>query len=100
MPAERHPMKQLIVKAFTQLRSEERLFLKTNKSRALIDFISSIPEMTAKAITRNNVLHGFHEAGCIEKKLRYPDLNKIIGTCRKIQLHMNMHCVFNNFRDC
>ena len=61
-------MKQLIVKAFTQLRSEEHLFLKTNKSRAFIDFISLIPEMTAKAITRNNVLHGFHEAGYIEKK--------------------------------
>ena len=40
--------------------------------------------MTAKAITRNNVLQGFWEAGYIDKKmLWYPDLNKIIATCRR-----------------
>ena len=84
VPSERHPMKNIITKAFAQLRSEGRLCLKTNKSRALIDFISSLPEMTAKAITRNSILQGFLEAGYIDKlKLRYPDLNKIIVTCRR-----------------
>ena len=82
VPAERHPIKNVVTKVFTTLRSEGHLFLKKNKSRALIDFIASHPEMTAKAVTRNNVLHGFHEAGYIDRKmLRYPDIDKILGTC-------------------
>ena len=84
VPSEKHPMKNIITKAFEKLRKEGRLCLKTNKSRALIDFISSLPEMTAKAITRNTILQDFLKPRYIDKlKLRYPDLNKIIGTCRQ-----------------
>ena len=84
VPVERHPMKKAVSKALTTLRSEGRLVLKTNKSRAIIDFVSSLPEKTCKTTTRDNILEGFLQAGYIDsKKLRYPDLNKILSTCRR-----------------
>ena len=84
VPAERHPMKKSVSKALATLRSEGRLILKPNKSRAIIDFVSSLPEKTCKTTTRDNILEGFIQPGYIDsKKLRYPDLNKILSTCRR-----------------
>ena len=49
----------------------------------IIDFVASVPSMTAKAVTRDNVLHGFKENGIIDTKFfRFPDFNKMLATCR------------------
>ena len=67
VPTERHPMKLLITAAFARLAKEGRLVLKPTKSKALIDFISCQPQVSTKALTRDNIMHGFFEAGYIDK---------------------------------
>ena len=43
----------------------------------MVDFISSIPKMTAKAITNNNIIHGFGANEMIDDKFEtFPDLKK------------------------
>ena len=81
---DRHPMKRIINSAMKNLSSSNKLVLKPTKHNAIVDFISSVPEMTSKAVTRDNITHGFKENGMIDNKyLRYPDLNKILATCRR-----------------
>lgn len=65
---ENHPLKNRITKSFKNLQEEGRLCLKSLKTAHLIDFISSVPEMTAKAVTRNNIIHGFKANGMIDEK--------------------------------
>ena len=76
-----HPMKKIISQGLKSL--NDKVQLKTTKKNALIDFISSLPEMTSKAVTRKNVIHGFKENGMIDAKcLSYPDFDKILTTYR------------------
>ena len=84
IPVDRHSMKRVISNAFYNEKTKGTLNLKPNKSKSLIDFVSSIPEMTAKAVTRENVSHGFLAAGYIDKQFfRYPDLDKIFAISQR-----------------
>ena len=84
VPIHRHPMKKLIHSALKGLMDENRLVLKPTKKNAIIDFVASVPDMTSKAVTRDNVIHGFKENGMIDSKLfRFPDFDKMLATCRK-----------------
>ena len=57
------------------------LNLNTKKKASLIDYISTLPELTTKTATRGNILHGFYESGLIDQtKSRYPVLLKVLGT--------------------
>lgn len=77
-------MKGLITNVFCDLEREGRLSMKLSKSKVLIDFILCQPHVSTKACTHDNVMHGFLEGGYIEKKkLRFPDFNKILFTCRR-----------------
>ena len=83
VPIERHPLKRLLCKKFDSLMSEGRLRLKPRNKAALIDFIGSIPQMSAQACTIKNINHGFRENGMSDGKYyRYPDFNKLLATCR------------------
>ena len=76
-------MKKLIHQSLKDFMDSNRLKLKPTKKNAIIDFVASVPSMTAKAVTRDNVLHGFKENGMIDTKLfRFPDFNKMLATCR------------------
>jgi hypothetical protein len=77
-----HFMKRMVLQAF---RSEalKRLNLKPKKEASLVDFISVLPEIATKAATRNNIVHGFIACGLIDKdEMKFPVLDKILGTCR------------------
>ena len=84
IPICNHPLKRKIHNAIKQLVDNGNLYIKPTKNNTLIDFVASLPKMTPKAVTRQNILHGFRQNGLIdEKKGLYPDLNRILGTCRK-----------------
>jgi len=84
IPICNHPLKRKIHNVIKQLVDDGKLYIKPTKKNALIDFVASAPEMTSKAVTRQNILHGFRQNSLIdEKKGLYPDLNRILGTCRK-----------------
>ena len=59
VPVDRYPMQKAASKALTTLRSEGCLVLKTIKSRAIIDFVSSLPAKTCKTTTRDIFWKGF-----------------------------------------
>ena len=76
-----HAMKKKVWEAFhgEQLNC---LNLKDRTKRALIDFISCLPEVATKAATRSNIMHGFYECGLLDKdKSRFPVITKILNTC-------------------
>jgi hypothetical protein len=82
VPAERCPMKALMLDAFKE--KLEDLYLVPNKRHALIDFISTLSVMATKACTVKNIQQGFIEAGMIDvDNLRYPVFDRIIATCRQ-----------------
>ena len=57
--------------------------MKPTKNHAILNFVSSVPEMTSKAVTRDNILHGGLENGIIDRKLqKYPDFDAILTTCK------------------
>jgi hypothetical protein len=61
-PADRCPMKMLVMSMFD--RPELKLLtLKPNKKNALIDILATLPDILTKTCTRNNIVHGFVEAG-------------------------------------
>ena len=79
-----HPMNRKVAAAFESLHHEKRLLLKPSKKKALIDFISCLPQMITKAVTHSNVVHGFKQNGMVDHKhMRVPDFDSIIATCRK-----------------
>ena len=83
IPAERHPLKKLMLEIFSDLHGKGQLILSLTKRQALVDFFSILPEMSGKAVTRENILHGFLANGVIDKETkRFPDFDKILSTCR------------------
>ena len=67
-----------------KLHKEQRLYLKANKKKILIDFVASIPAMITKAATRDNIHHGFIANSLGDKKIkRYPDFNWSILRSKK-----------------
>ena len=55
-------MKMRVTKAFNN-EALKVLNLNAKKKASLIDFISTLPELTTKAATRGHILHGFYESG-------------------------------------
>ncbi len=81
IPVDRCPVKQVISNMF---HSETLSFLslKSTKKHALIDFLSVLPEIAMRACSKDNIKHGFIEAGIINKEFnRYPVFNKVLATC-------------------
>ena len=77
-------MKRTIYNSLQKLANENKRILKYSKKNAILDFESCVPEMTTKAVTRNNTIHGFVEDGMIYfDNNRFPDFNKILVICRK-----------------
>ena len=51
--------------------------------KSLIDLLFRLPQFFSKAVTRTNILYGFHENGMIYTNFnKYPDFNKFLVTCR------------------
>ena len=83
VPVELHPLKCLITEQLQNLADEGRLKLKPSKKHAIIDFVASTPEMTAKSATRNGILHGGLENGMIDRNTKsYPDFDVMLATCK------------------
>ena len=90
-------MKMRVTKAFNN-EALKVLNLNAKKRASLIDFISTLPELTTKAATRGNILHGFYESGLIDRtKSRYPVVLKILGTCRSSIPKELYQIVIDNF---
>ena len=48
------------------------------KNNSIVDLVSCVPEMTTKALTRNNIIHGLVENGMIDfENNRFPDLTRL-----------------------
>ena len=76
-------MKRKITLELQKLSDSKKLKLKPTKKNGIIDFVSSVPEMASKAVTRNNIIHGGVQNGMIDNKMfRYPDFDKMLATCR------------------
>ena len=58
IPIDLHPMKRLVSREIQKWTDQNRLKLKLTKKNAIIDFVSSVPEMTVKAVTRPNITYG------------------------------------------
>ena len=84
LSADQCPMKRIVQQAFVKLHKEQRLELKANKKKSLIDFVASNSAMVTKAAARENIQHGFIANGLVDDKFkRYPDFNKMRSTCRR-----------------
>jgi hypothetical protein len=82
IPAERCPMKALMLNAFKEKLQDFNLAL--NKRQSLINFILTLSVMVTEACTVKNIQHGFVEKGMInDDNLRYPVFDKMIATCRR-----------------
>ena len=58
--------------------------LPPNKRHAHVDFLSNILAMATRAVTMEYIQHGFMAPGVIDDTFcRYPDFEKIIGTCNR-----------------
>ena len=85
VPAARHPLKRVSEIKFVEMYTDGILTLSLTKRQALVDFIACIPDNTARAVTRENILVGFRACGLIDENThRFPDLEKILATCRTI----------------
>jgi hypothetical protein len=81
IPVDRCPMKRLISDMFHSEKSGF-LSLKSLKKNALIDFLSVLPDIATSVCSKENIKHGFLEAGIIDKDYHcYPVFNKILSTC-------------------
>ena len=67
VPVEQHPMKLLLLQTFDKL-SHSKIYLKSTKQKALVDFLSPLPEVATRSCTKKNVQYGFIENGMIDKK--------------------------------
>ena len=90
-----NPLKRILVEKFKQLEASYRLRLIKNHKDALIDFISSVPKMTVRAATKNNIIRGFRENGMIDCNVGlYPDFHQMLATCKqKIEVENYDLCV-------
>jgi hypothetical protein len=81
IPAARCPMKALMIDAFKN--KLENLHLPSNKTKSLIDFISTLSAIATKVCTVKNIQHRFTEAGMLDAdNHRFPVYDKILATCR------------------
>ena len=93
-------MKMRVTRAFNS-DALKVLNLNSKKKSSLIDFISTLPELTTKAATRGNILHGFYESGLIDRtKSRYHVLLKILGTCHSMLPKELCQKSLTNLRTC
>jgi hypothetical protein len=84
VPAERCPMKALMIDAFKNKLDD--LCLPSNKTKSLIDFISTLSAIATKVCTVKNIQHGFTEAGMLDgDNLCFLVYDKILATCRRTQ---------------
>ena len=61
------------------------LFLKATTKKALIDHVVSAPDTLTRSMHVKNLLKGFQENGmCDLLTGHYPDLHKIIKTCKRV----------------
>ena len=78
-----HPLKRVLVHEFDHLTTSKILNLPNNKRRSLTDFVSCIPQTTARACTTDRIKHGFLANGMIDLGTsRYPYFDKMLATCR------------------
>jgi hypothetical protein len=65
---------------------EGKLRLRPNKTQALIDFVSSVPQILSQAATPPNIKHGFVENGMADgKKKAFPDYNALAARIQELQ---------------
>ena len=97
LPVDRCPMKRLISDMFHSA-DMSFLSLKSTKKNALIDFLSVLPDIATRACSKDNIKHGFIQAGIIDEDLnRYPVFNKILATCRQQPTLEEYHTVLETF---
>ena len=63
VPSTNNPLKRIMISKFEQLTRCGRLGLKPIKKDSIIDFISSIPEMTVKAASKKTLCMAFVRMG-------------------------------------
>ena len=56
IPYDFHPKKHTIYNSLQKLANENKLILKSSKNNVIVEFVSCVPEMTTKAVTRNDIL--------------------------------------------
>lgn len=76
------PLKEVIAKVFRDYSHQVKL--KPMHDKALIDFLSSLPEMLQKAVSTEKIRKGFLVSEMIDEgSFEMPDLYKMIGTCTR-----------------
>ena len=78
-----HPMKRSVKSSFAQLYNQNKVCLKSSKKNSLVDFISSVPEIVTRAVSKENCRSGFVATGFVDSKFKkYPDFDCLLATCR------------------
>ena len=73
------------------MKSEGKLILSTTKYNALVDFLSCYPTVISKAAPHDATSAGFVNNGQLDSRSYcYPDMTKILGTCKTAQFTMEM----------
>ena len=91
----------------SQLKNDERVNLKTENQKALLDFVSQLGSIMIKAATATNVKAGFFHNGMLDVETETcPDMDKMMGTLtrpltlRESQLfHDNFTRLMNTFQE-
>jgi hypothetical protein len=79
-----HGLKFVVEHGFRNLAAQGKLRLRPNKTHALVDFISSVPQILSQAATPANIRHGFVANGMADPKTKaFPDYDALLATCRK-----------------
>ena len=83
-----HPMKRTIIQGIQEMK-QAGLRLGLIKEKALIDFLSCLPEVLTKSATRSSIVHGFVANGLVgdesqfNSKFAFPDFDKMLHTVRR-----------------
>jgi hypothetical protein len=90
------PLKEVITKALID--HIHQIKLKPMHNKALIDFLSCLPEMLQKAVSKGKIRKGFLASGMIDEgSLEMPDLYKMIGTCTRTPTQAEFDLIEKSF---
>ena len=74
-----------------ELKEKSGLNIDVNQLKALKDHLSTISEKMTRSFSQNAIMAGFEANGMIDKKTHlYPDLFKIMQTCKSTNVTKNM----------
>ena len=94
-------LKGFIEEIFDTLKASGKLNIKLPARKAIIDHCVTCPEMYGKAMATKTTKKGFIVNGMIDENLHtYPDIIRMIQTCKSEISQKQEDLIFDNFLNC